>query len=86
MDTSNLQQELQLAYSLAKKRSSELSALAVDSPEKYKIKLVTGSKAYLAISTILYTSLTIPILEELEEYVQTASKELPSRSLRGIVC
>lgn len=74
-----LQQELQLAYSLAKKRSSELSALAIDSPEKYKKKLAISSKTYLAISTILYTSLSIPLLPNLEEYVQNASKELPKR-------
>jgi len=80
MDSSTLiQQEIQLAYSLAKKRSSELSALAIDSPEKYKIKLSRGSKTYLAVSAILYISLTVPTLGDLEDYVQNSSKDLPKR-------
>lgn len=78
IDIKRLQQELQLGYSLAKKRASELSALAIDSPPKYKPKLNMSSKAHLAISTILYTALTLPLLKDLEEYVVSTSHELPN--------
>jgi hypothetical protein len=78
-DTASTQRKLQTAYNLAKKRSVELSALLLDSPEKHRQKLQTASKAHLAVATILYTSLSTPIVPELEAYLASATSSLPKK-------
>lgn len=73
------QKDLHNAYISAKKKSAELSALSIDSPPKFKSKLVLASKAHLAIATIIYTSLSMPLLHDLSTFVENSPEEIPKQ-------
>ena len=70
--------QLQSAYENAKARGSELAALSRSSPPHLRNQLLQASKTYHAISTVIFASICINQIGELENFIQNASQSLPT--------
>ncbi len=67
------------SYEIARKRSTEISALSLgDCPVHLKSRLTLTSKLYLSLSTIFYSTLTLFQLSELHSFVVESALQLPS--------
>jgi vacuolar-type H+-ATPase subunit I/STV1 len=68
---------LQIAYENAKARGSELAGMSKAAPAHLRPQLLLAAKTYHAMSTVIFSSICMNQISDLEDFIQTSAQSLP---------
>jgi hypothetical protein len=68
---------LQIAYENAKARGAELASMSKTAPNHLRAQLMLAAKTYHAVSTVIFSSICIGQIADLEGFIHTSSQSLP---------